>query len=104
MEINFTTTENNMTIYLAGELDHHTSIMARERIDLKLSTSLHRNIIYDLTGLTFMDSSGIGLIANGCKIVKEFGGVVTVVISNEKYVRIFKMSRMDELVKIKEVI
>ena len=100
MEINFNITENTMTIYLKGELDHHTSLTARERIDLKLSTSLQKNIIYDLTGLTFMDSSGIGLVANGYKIVREFGGNITVVTDNEKYVRILKMSKMDELVKL----
>ena len=104
MEINFTTSENGMTIYLKGELDHHSSITAKERIDLKLATSLQKNIVYDLTGLTFMDSSGIGLIVNGYKIAKEFGGNVTVVTDNEKYAKIFKMSKMDELVKIKEVI
>ena len=104
MEINFNISENGMTIYLKGELDHHTSLSAKERIDLKISTSLQKNIIYDLTELTFMDSSGIGLIVNGYKIAKEFGGNVTVVTDNEKYIKILKMSKMDELVKIKEVI
>jgi len=104
MEINFDISENTITIQLEGELDHHSSGRARERIELKLSTSLQKNIIYDLSGLTFMDSSGIGLIANGYKIVREFGGNVTVVTDNEKYAKILKMSRMDELVRIKEAL
>ena len=104
MEISFDISENTITIHLKGELDHHTSGMARERIELKLSTTLQKNITYDLTGLTFMDSSGIGLIVNGYKIVREFGGSVTVVTDNEKYAKILKMSKMDELVRIKEVI
>ena len=104
MEINFSVSENIITIYLKGELDHHTSIMAKERIDLKLSTSLQKDIIYDLRELTFMDSSGIGLIANGYKIARGFGGSVTVISDNEKYMKIFKMSKMEEFVTLKEVL
>ena len=100
MEIQFETSDNSIIIRLKGELDHHSSITAKERIELKLCTALQKNIVYDLNNLTFMDSSGIGLIANGYKIANSFRGKVTVITNSEKFHKIFVMSRMDELVSL----
>lgn len=100
MEISFETLENTLIIYLKGELDHHWVLEAKQRIDFKLSISLKKNIVYDLRGLTFMDSSGIGLIASGYKIAKDFSGKIYIITENEKIIKIFNMAKMDEMATI----
>jgi stage II sporulation protein AA (anti-sigma F factor antagonist) len=77
--------------------------MAKERIELHISSALERNIVYDITGLTFMDSSGIGLIAAGYKVARNFGGKVTVLTDNERYLKILALSKMDDLAELKYV-
>ncbi|MBQ7792037.1 MAG: anti-sigma F factor antagonist [Clostridia bacterium] len=97
MDILFEEANDTLKICLLGELDHHSCMGARERIGLKLSTGCYRNIIYHLEGLTFMDSSGIGLIANGCKIASIFNTKVYIYTKNPKHLKIFTLSKMDEL-------
>ena len=48
MEIEATGADRNLLLELKGELDHHGA--------------LPRKLVLDLTGVTFMDSSGIALI------------------------------------------
>ncbi|MBO5409036.1 MAG: anti-sigma factor antagonist [Clostridia bacterium] len=102
MEIRFSEQERVLMIALFGELDHHNSITARERIDLKLSTGSYKKIIYSLSGLSFMDSSGIGLIANGCKTAAAIGAVVLVYTQNEKYLKMFQLAKLNELCRMIE--
>lgn len=102
MEIRFLEQERTLLIALSGELDHHNSICARERIDMKLSTGPYKKIIYLLSGLSFMDSSGIGLIANGCKTAAAVGAGVWVYTQNEKYLKMFQLAKLNELCHIIE--
>ena len=100
MDIKFQEQDRTLLISLFGELDHHNSIIARERIDMKLSTGSYRKILYSLAGLSFMDSSGIGLIANGCKTASAIGAGVWVYTTNEKYQKIFQLAKLSELCHI----
>lgn len=97
MDIFFEEANHTLQIILTGELDHHSSMGARERIALKLSTGYYRHIIYQMNALTFMDSSGIGLVANGCKIASVFGAKVYIYTENPKHLKIFTMAKMEEL-------
>ena len=100
MEIRFQEQERTLKIILIGELDHHSSILSRERIDMKLSSNSYKKILYSLSQLSFMDSSGIGLIANGCKSANAIGAEVFVYTDNEKYLKMFQLSRLYELCHI----
>lgn len=100
MDICFEEANQTLLIFLAGELDHHSSLTARERIGLKISTGCYRKIIYQLNGLTFMDSSGIGLVANGYKTAAVLGATVYLYTENPKHLKIFTMAKMDELVTL----
>ena len=50
------------TIHIFGELDNHTATMMREEIDSLLNQTKNQDIVYDFNGLSFMDSTGIGLL------------------------------------------
>jgi stage II sporulation protein AA (anti-sigma F factor antagonist) len=100
MDIRFETLENTVIIHLEGELDHHWAKDAKARIDFKLSMTLKKNVVYDLQALTFMDSSGIGLIASGYKIVENFSGKVYIITENEKFIKIFNMAGINEMATI----
>lgn len=97
MDILFEENNQSLIIYLSGELDHHNAVLAKDRIGMKLSTGCYSHILYHLVGLTFMDSSGIGLIANGCKIASVFGGKIYLYTENPKHLKIFTMANMHEL-------
>ncbi|MBU5427068.1 anti-sigma F factor antagonist [Tissierella pigra] len=88
---------NNLLVQFKGELDHHTTESVREKIDQKYNDLRLKNIILDLRGLTFMDSSGIGLIMGRYRnCIEKAGGMA--IVSDNSYVE--KMLKMSGLLKI----
>jgi len=53
--------DGSLTLYLDGELDHHSVKQSMSVIDQLLGEFLPRVCVLDLSRLSFMDSSGIAL-------------------------------------------
>lgn len=102
MNVEFLELTNKLIIKLTGELDHHAHNLQKSRIEMKLSTNLKDEIVFDLNGLSFMDSSAISLIYGAYKIATEFEQKVSVICENEKFVQILLLSGIDEFVEIKK--
>lgn len=77
---------------IGGELDHHYCDILRVRIDQELMEPPVRNIIFDFGGLTFMDSSGIGMLMGRLRVVKAIGGTAYLICNNKSVLRILEMS------------
>ena len=90
----------NLIIKLEGELDHHSSEEIRRKIDSEYYNKNLKNLVLDLDGLKFMDSSGIGLIMGRYKNCKEQNGSISIVNINPKIGRIVEMSGLKEIVPI----
>ena len=59
---------------LAGEIDHHNSKQIREAIDAELERGGYKLLTFDLESVSFMDSSGIGIVLGRYKVVSKGGG------------------------------
>lgn len=70
--------DSRITVRLCGEIDHHNAAELRECIDKAIALKKPREVILDFSGVSFMDSSGIGLIMGRFRIVRENGGVLSV--------------------------
>ena len=68
----------NLVALLSGEIDHHWAAILREEIDERVRSRSPAKLILDFSGVTFMDSSGIGLILGRHRLVSTLGGVVIV--------------------------
>ena len=86
-----------MNAILTGEIDHHTAAHMREKIDLGVESTLPRELILDFSGVTFMDSSGIGLIMGRYKLMQSIGGSLRVVNAPAAIKKIMKLSGLDLL-------
>lgn len=64
---------NYLIIKLIGELDEHYSGYARITIDKLSSERPINKLIIDMTELTFMDSTGIGVLIGRYKILASRG-------------------------------
>ncbi len=64
---------------LKGELDHHSAEAVRGKLDLDLDIHPNSSLILDLGGLTFMDSSGLGVILGRYRKIKSLGGEMSIV-------------------------
>ncbi len=99
MRLNFETINQNLIVRLDGELDHHTAEEIRQKVDKEIDKNNSKNIIFDLSNMNFMDSSGIGVVIGRYKKVSKLGGQAAVVNVNSRIDRIFKMSGLFNIVK-----
>jgi stage II sporulation protein AA (anti-sigma F factor antagonist) len=91
---------NYLIARLEGELDHHSSESTREKIDKYISEKNLNKIILDLSKLTFMDSSGIGLVMGRYKKVTEKRGKMMIVGDNRNIERILNMSGLLKIIEL----
>lgn len=92
--------KNNLLVQFKGELDHHTTENVRQKIDNQYFDQRLKNIILDLRGLTFMDSSGIGLIMGRYRNCIEKNGSVAIVSDNNYVDKMLKMSGLLKIIKV----
>lgn len=57
--------------YLIGEIDHHTAVQVREKIDSIIKFKKPNHLILDFRNVTFMDSSGIGLVMGRYRLLQS---------------------------------
>lgn len=90
---------NTMIIHLKEDLDHHNAVYIREIADGYVEKYPITRIIFDFSGVEFMDSSGIGVIMGRYKQMSYVGGTVYVHGIGKNVDRIFQMSGLYKLVK-----
>lgn len=100
MNIASTYENGKLTLYLQGELDHHSARPAMKAIERELEQSLARECVLDMSGLTFMDSSGIALILKAHKLTAAQGGRVWVERPSRQALRVMETSGIERIVPI----
>ena len=100
VEIKLNINKNLLIASLSGELDHHTAKIVKNSIEEKIKNHVIKNLIFDFSDLTFMDSSGIGVIMGRYKSVKTLGGKVVVFGQKPQIKRIISMSGIEKIVKL----
>ena len=103
MNISTAFAAGRLTIYLAGELDHHEARGAIRSIDELLDEYLPRDCVLDMSGLSFMDSSGIALIIRMSRRMTNLGGRVWIENPAKQPLRVIDASGTDRLVPVATV-
>lgn len=89
-----------MVINIIGELDHHSAEYIRQKIDNEMIKSRNKNIILDFTKLSFMDSSGIGVIMGRYKNIHRLNGKMLIVNKSLQIDKLLEMSGLKKIVPI----
>ena len=82
----------------SGEIDHHSAAVIKDAVDNYYLQSGRRHIIMDFGGVTFMDSSGIGMIIGRYKKAGLNGGKVYAVGLSATVGRIFEISGLKKII------
>ena len=101
MPVIIDTEENTVIAHLSGEIDHHSVQQLRADIDLAVERSRPAKLILDFDGVTFMDSSGIGLVMGRYKAVKSCGGCVIIENTGAQIKKVMRLAGLDRLAVIK---
>lgn len=89
-----------MFVNLTGELDQSTTQSVKEKLIGSIEASDIRHIVFNLKSLSFMDSSGIGIILGRYNQIKDRGGRVFVVGMNPVVSKVFYMSGLNQIITI----
>lgn len=100
MKLNIKSENGTAVAQLSGEIDHHSTKELRAELDKFVITMQPETLAIDLSSITFMDSSGIGLIIGRYKLLKECGGKLEIR-SPQPYIRrVLRLSGIERIVKI----
>ena len=77
-KVTFVPGSGTLAAYYSGEIDHHAAQTLRREIDAQVDDRLPELLTLDFSGVTFMDSSGVGLILGRGRHVSALGGRLTV--------------------------
>jgi anti-anti-sigma factor len=94
-------TSNRITADVAlitvdGELDHDTAALLRGQIEALQQGGCHR-LVCDLAGLTFCDSSGMGLFVDTHRTTGEHGGWLRLAGASPQIRAVFGLVALDRL-------
>lgn len=90
--------EDKLIIKLIGELDHHSAEEVRIRIDDKIERDNIKKVVMDFSNVTFMDSSGIGVVVGRLKKISSQGGKLCVTGLKKGVYKVFEISGLFKII------
>ena len=91
-------TGSQLVLHICEELDHHTAGQISKVVDLQIEKGNVRTLIFDFSGITFMDSSGIGMVMGRHRKMNFLGGRTFVTGIGDNADRIFRMSGLYRII------
>ncbi len=88
---------NTLVVKLNGEIDQHCTSEIRDEIDREVDIKNVSTLIFDLGDVTFMDSSGLGMIMGRYKKLKAMGGKLMLVRPRPQVDRVLELSGIKKL-------
>ena len=86
-----------LTAYLKGELDHHTAAEMRTEIDSAIELNMPELLVLDFSGISFMDSSGIGLVMGRYRILSRRGAKLHISGASPQIYKVMKLAGLERL-------
>lgn len=90
MEITYKKSTSGLTLFIKGELDECSASKAKQILEKIINDNYNsKRVVFDLSGLSFMDSTGVGLLIGRYKSLKQFNVPVYITgasISTEKVI------------------
>lgn len=93
-------TASGTMVTVTGELDAHTAPQVREVVEAAITPSTR--LVVDLTDVTFLDSTGLGVFVTALKHLREVDGTLDLVITSPRVLKVFELTGLDVVIPIHE--
>ena len=100
--LNFDFNDGVLRVAIVGEINHHNAVFVRQKIDEKIQELNSKNLVLDLAEVSFMDSSGLGLVMGRYQRMQEIGGTLAIANPGAEHKKLFKLAGLNKLIKIKK--
>lgn len=92
--------KNTLIVHVGGDFDLVTAAEFREKIDQSLEETMSQNLLLDLSKITFIDSSGLGVILGRYRKVKKNHGEMVIYGIKPAVEKILKVSGISSLMPL----
>ncbi len=91
-----------VTVVIAGELDHFAAPQIRRQLDEIVQDPSVIHLVLDLENLTFMDSSGIGVLLGRLRAMQARGGSLSVKNMQPSVEKLFRLSGLHRVIGVED--
>lgn len=102
MESEFLKEDKLLRIKITEDIDHHSTEKIRRMADNEIARYMPRKVLFDFDKVSFMDSSGIGMIIGRYKTANMLGGTVEMINVKPSVKKIFEMSGILKIIPVVE--
>jgi anti-sigma B factor antagonist len=98
-----TTTDGSgpTVVHVGGEIDVYTAPALRRELDNQINAGC-KDLVVDLRNVTFMDSTGLGVLVGRLKLIRTQGGIMRVLGATERVLKVFTITGLDRVFDIVE--
>lgn len=100
MESEFVKEDKLLLIKITEEIDHHSTEKIRRLADNEITRYMPRKVLFDFDKVSFMDSSGIGMIIGRYKTANMLGGTVEMINVKPSVEKILEMSGILKIIPV----
>lgn len=102
MKIAYIKKDKRLIFEIEEDIDECCVQKIRRRIDNEIQRYMPKEVIFDFSNVSFMDSAGIGLIIGRYKLINMIGGELKIANVNTQIQKIFEMSGLLRLIPVEQ--
>ena len=103
MQYSINSSDNELlSVSLSGEIDHHSAVDIRRGIDTEIERFKPHRLVLDFGAVSFMDSSGIGLVMGRYRLMEPYGGIIEIINVPPSLKRVMQIAGLYKLAEINE--
>ncbi|WP_030526560.1 STAS domain-containing protein [Phycicoccus jejuensis] len=98
MELSVTTSHHDdvSVVTVEGEVDVYTAAQLRQTLDQEIADG-HTRLVVDLDAVSFLDSTGLGVLVGRLKTVRNSSGWLRIVCTSDRILRVFRITGLDKV-------
>ena len=102
MKITYIKKDKRLIFEIEEDIDECCVQKIRRRIDNEIQRYMPKEVIFDFSNVSFMDSAGIGLIIGRYKLINMIGGELKIANVNTQIQKIFEISGLLRLTPVEQ--
>jgi anti-sigma B factor antagonist len=99
LDIGSSVVDGRTVVQVVGEIDVYTAPQLRERLDQEIEAG-HYDLVVDLSGVSFMDSTGLGVLVGRLKQIRLNDGSMKLVCAHDRVLKVFVITGLDKVFAI----
>ena len=93
--------DGRAVVAVGGEIDVYTAPKLRDKITELVGDGRH-DLVIDMEGVDFLDSTGLGVLVGGLKKVRAHDGSMELICSQDRLLKIFRITGLAKVFTIHE--